>query len=55
MINKLKKLYSGYTIFIKKNNFIFDMKGNCIKDKKLIKEKKYIIIDKNSYEIHKKS
>lgn len=55
MINKIKKLYSGYTIFVKKNKFIYDINNNIIEEKDVKKEQKYIIVEKNSYEVHRKS
>lgn len=51
MINKLKKLYPNYKIYVRKNKLLYDENNNLVK-KKLFP---LIMIDKNSYEVYKKT
>lgn len=53
MINRLKKLYPNFLIFIKKKDKIYDVDNNLIEDKTLVNNN-YILINNNSYEVHKK-
>ena len=52
MIEKIRKLYPEYDIYIKKNNKIYDLDGKPINKNKI--QKKYIVIIKNGYEVVKK-
>lgn len=54
MINKLKKLYPNYLIIIKKDNKLYDINKKELQDKTIFNNTNYIIIDDNSYEVHKK-
>ena len=53
MINKIKKNYPGYLIFIKIKNSIYDLDNKKV-DKKVLKNNPYILVEENSYEIHNK-
>lgn len=52
MIEKLKKIYPEYLIFIKKENKVFNLLGREINLKKI--KRNYVLIDNLSYEVHKK-
>lgn len=53
MINKIKKMYPGYLIIVKSfGKFIDVSTNNQVVLEKL--KKPYVIIDENSYEVHKK-
>lgn len=54
MINRLKKLYKGYLILVRKNNKIYDLDNNVLP--RILINKNYLIINsKYSYEVHKKT
>lgn len=54
MIERIKKLYPEYLIFIKINNKIFDLSNKELKNKDILIRHSHIIIDDNSYEVHTK-
>lgn len=53
MINKIRKIYPGFLIFIKKGKNLYDVNNNLILDD-VLKRNDYIIIIDDSYEVHKK-
>ena len=53
MINKIKKNYPNYLIFIKIKNDIYDLDFKKV-DKKVLKNNPYILVEENSYEVHNK-
>ena len=53
-ISKLKKLYPNYLILKKKNSKLFYDNDFEFKDYKLLLKTNYIIVENESYEVHKK-
>ena len=54
MINKLKKIYPKYKIYIKRNRKYYDLKNKEV-TKEIILNTNSVIIYKESYMVHKKS
>lgn len=53
MIDRIKKMYPEYLIFIKKDNKLFDLANKEV-NKNLLNRYSHVIIDDNSYEVHTK-
>ena len=53
MINRLKKIYPNFLIFIKKKNKIYDINNNIVSDN-ILNNNNYILVIDNFYEVHKK-
>lgn len=54
MIDKIKKLYPDYIIFIKRKGKIFDLTNKEVTNNEIFKKYSYVIIKNNSYEVHTK-
>ncbi len=53
MINKIRTIYPGFLILIKKDEKLYDVNNNLIHED-ILKNNDYIIIIDDSYEVHKK-
>ena len=54
MIDKIKDIYPNYLIFIKRNGKIFNLNNEEVTSFSDFDKKSYVLIHKNSYEVHKK-
>lgn len=54
MVDKIKRLYPDYLIFIKRNGRLYDLSNNEVTNDNLLKRYSYVVIDDNSYEVHNK-
>ena len=54
MINKIKRLYPNYSIYIRKENIIVDINGKKVGKRIIKKHLPYVLINTNSYEVHLK-
>lgn len=55
MINKIKKLYPTFSIYVRKENKVYDTEGKRILKKKLKENIPYVLINDESYEVHQKA
>lgn len=54
MIDKIRRLYPNFSIYIRKENKVYNAEGKRILKKRLKENIPYVLINGSSYEVHQK-